>query len=81
MPVIAGGTQAEQAYLRDLLQLATMDDLLGPACGPEETIVGMGVRDRYLVGKLAPKEEAEVENIEEMLEMPEALGDEPVAGA
>ena len=64
LPVITGSTQAEQAYLRDLLQLATMDDLLGPACGPEETIVGMSVRDRYLVGKLAPKEEAEIENIE-----------------
>ena len=59
-----GESPREQTYLRDLPQLAVRDDLLGPACGPEETIVGMGVRDRYLVGKLAPKEEAEVENIE-----------------
>src|SRR5262249_16639764 len=44
------------AYIRELLQLAVMDDLLGPADGPREQIVDMGVRDRYLVGKLAPRE-------------------------
>lgn len=53
-PVIAGRTPGEQAYIRDLLQFAVMDDLLGPADGPAEEIVGMSVRDRYLVGKLAP---------------------------
>ena len=36
-----------------------MDDLLGPAGGPHERIVDMGVRDRYLVGKLAPREAAQ----------------------
>ncbi len=46
----------DQAYIRELLQLAVMDDLLGPAGGPNERIVDMGVRDRYLVGKLAPRE-------------------------
>ena len=61
MPILGGGgeqkpTQHELAYLRDLMQLATVDDLLGPAGGPTEEIVGMGVRDRYLVGKLAPRE-------------------------
>ena len=45
-----------QAYIRELLQLAVTDDLLGPANGPHEQIVDMGVRDRYLVGKLAPME-------------------------
>ncbi len=49
----------DQAYIRELLQLAVMDDLLGPAGGPKELIVDMGVRDRYLVGKLAPREAAE----------------------
>ena len=48
-----------QAYLRELLQLAVMDDLLGPAGGPHERILDMGVRDRYLVGKLAPREGAQ----------------------
>jgi hypothetical protein len=46
----------DQAYIRELLQLAVKDDLLGPAQGPHEQIVDMGVRDRYLVGKLAPLE-------------------------
>jgi hypothetical protein len=49
-------TIENQAYIRELLQLAVMDDLLGPAGGPHERIVDMGVRDRYLVGKLAPRE-------------------------
>ncbi len=49
----------DQAYIRELLQLAVMDDLLGPAGGPRERIVDMGVRDRYLVGKLAPRETSE----------------------
>ena len=44
-------------YVRDLLEAAVRDDLLGPAGGPEELIVDMGVRDRYLVGKLAPLSE------------------------
>lgn len=43
------------AYVRELLELATRDDLLGPANGPEERVIDMGVRDRYLVGKLAPR--------------------------
>ncbi|MBO9460679.1 DISARM system helicase DrmA [Labrenzia sp. R5_0] len=47
----------EQAYIRELLQLAVTDDLLGPANGPYEQIVDMGVRDRYLVGKIAPRQQ------------------------
>ncbi|MFW0772727.1 DISARM system helicase DrmA [Paenarthrobacter nitroguajacolicus] len=54
LPTLSGKTKAEQAYLRELLRLAVVDDLLGPADGPHEEIVGMSVRDRYLVGKLAP---------------------------
>ena len=56
LPVIADKTSTEQAYLRKLLQLAVMDDLLGPAGGPSEEVIGMSVRDRYLVGKLAPRD-------------------------
>ena len=62
LPKLTGGTLddipliGDQAYIRELLQLAVMDDLLGPANGPHEQIVDMGVRDRYLVGKLAPRE-------------------------
>ncbi|HAL56152.1 MAG TPA: helicase, partial [Bacteroidetes bacterium] len=54
LPVLEGKTPQEQAYIRDLLQSAVVDDLLGPAYGPVEEIIGMSVRDRYLVGKLAP---------------------------
>lgn len=43
-------------YTRDLLELAVRDDLLGPAGGPHELIKDMSVRDRYLVGKLAPRQ-------------------------
>jgi len=64
IPVIEGRSPREQAYIRDLLQLAMVDDLLGPASGPEEEIVGMSVRDRYLVGKLAPRTSGDDECIE-----------------
>ena len=53
LPRLAGTSKDEQAYVRDLLRFAVVDDLLGPANGPHEEIVGMSVRDRYLVGKLA----------------------------
>ena len=49
----------DRAYIRELLQLAVMDDLFGPASGQHEQIVDMSVRDRYLVGKLAPREAAQ----------------------
>ncbi len=49
----------DRAYIRELLQLAVVDDLLGPAGGPNERIVDISVRDRYLVGKLAPRENAQ----------------------
>ena len=58
LPVLDGGSAEEQDYVRELLQLAVIDDLLGPADGPVEEIVGMSVRDRYLVGKLAPMDTA-----------------------
>lgn len=58
LPVLEGGSAEEQDYVRELLQLAVIDDLLGPADGPVEEIVGMSVRDRYLVGKLAPMDTA-----------------------
>jgi hypothetical protein len=54
-PIISGDTPKEQAYVRELMQTAIMDDILGPADGPMEEIIGMSVRDRYLVGKLAPQ--------------------------
>jgi Helicase conserved C-terminal domain len=57
-------------YIRELLQLAVTDDLLGPANGPHEEIVDMSVRDRYLVGKLAPPEERTARQTPDRVEQP-----------
>ncbi len=61
-------------YVRDLLELATRDDLLGPACGPEELVVDMSVRDRYLVGKLGPRKPLEIYTV---AVEPAAASDDP----
>lgn len=58
LEVIPGDLAEEQAYVRELLQYAVTADLLGPAGGPDEEIIGMSVRDRYLVGKLSPRSPA-----------------------
>jgi len=41
--------------LRTKLEEMVLNDLLGPAGGPEEEIAERNVRDRYLVGVLAPR--------------------------
>src|SRR5215470_10393590 len=41
--------------IRDELEQMVLNDLLGPVGGPEEEIDAQSVRDRYLVGMLAPK--------------------------
>jgi hypothetical protein len=41
--------------IRSELIQAVLLDLLGPVCGPEEELDERNVRDRYLVGMLAPK--------------------------
>src|SRR6516164_11484131 len=41
--------------IRDELERMVLNDLLGPVGGPEEEIDEPSVRDRYLVGMLAPK--------------------------
>jgi len=64
----------DAAYVRDLLELATRDDLLGPANGPAELVIDMSVRDRYLVGKLAPRTPGEVTTASEV--EPSAAADE-----
>jgi hypothetical protein len=43
------------AAIRDELQDLVLKDLLGPANGPDEEIAEDSVRGRYLVGKLAPR--------------------------
>ncbi len=42
------------AQLRDQLQRLVLQDLLGPAGGPDEEVTDRTVRERYLVGQLAP---------------------------
>ncbi|MGZ3628510.1 MAG: DISARM system helicase DrmA, partial [Ktedonobacteraceae bacterium] len=42
--------------IRDELERLVLLDLLGPAGGPEEEVEDSSVRDRYLVGALAPSE-------------------------
>ena len=73
-PVITGDSTEEQAYIRELLRNAVVDDLLGPADGPEEEIIGMSVRDRYLVGKLAPMS-GEIAGIEGLQDATASTGD------
>ncbi len=41
--------------IREELEQMVLNDLLGPVGGPEEEIDEQSVRDRYLVGMLAPK--------------------------
>jgi len=45
------------SVLRDELQRLVLQDLLGPAGGPEEELEETKVRDRYLVGALAPRDQ------------------------
>lgn len=65
LPKLLGKTLADiplikdDVYVRELLQLAVKDDLLGPVNGPDEQILDMSVRDRYLVGRLAPLDATE----------------------
>ncbi|PKN66406.1 MAG: helicase [Deltaproteobacteria bacterium HGW-Deltaproteobacteria-15] len=75
LPVLDGSDAQQQAYIRDLLQWAVEDDLLGPADGPYEEIIGMSVRDRYLVGKLAPPDTQVPED--QVQELPDAATDSP----
>ena len=41
--------------IREELERMVLNDLLGPVSGPDEEIAEPSVRDRYLVGMLAPK--------------------------
>ena len=43
--------------IREELERMVLKDLLGPVGGPEEEIGEQSVRDRYLVGMLAPKQQ------------------------
>src|SRR6516225_5971608 len=48
-------TMPSSVQLRAMLEEMVVGDLLGPAGGPEEELTERNVRDRYLVGVLAPR--------------------------
>jgi hypothetical protein len=55
-PQILGSQRRNDSEIRAKLEQAILNDLLGPAGGPEEEIDEMRVSDRYLVGLLAPQQ-------------------------
>ncbi|HEY6406846.1 MAG TPA: helicase, partial [Ktedonobacteraceae bacterium] len=57
--------------LRDELEQLVLQDLLGPAGGPEEELDEGSVRDRYLVGMLAPRDQQIVPEELDELAIPE----------
>ena len=61
--------------IREELERMVLSDLLGPVSGPEEEIAEPSVRDRYLVGMLAPKrQELSPEEFDELAGEAAALG-------
>lgn len=64
------------ANLRDELEQLVLLDLLGPTGGPEEEIDESSVRDRYLVGLLAPSHQQIQPEEQEELALADASGAE-----
>jgi hypothetical protein len=63
--------------LRDELQRLVLLDLLGPAAGPDEELDDSSVRDRYLVGMLAPREvRMQPEELDELAVSEESSGED-----
>src|SRR5262249_21619068 len=54
LPAVPSPTQ-----LRAMLEEMVLGDLLGPAGGPDEELTEGNVHDRYLVGVLAPRPQAQ----------------------
>jgi hypothetical protein len=65
--------KASTAQIRAKLEQLVVDDLLGPAGGPEEEVAEDRVTERYLVGMLAPRHTASVPEETDAL----ALGGQP----
>src|SRR3989442_1211104 len=59
------------SVLRDELERLVLQELLGPAGGPEEELEEGSVRDRYLVGMLAPRDQQIVPEEMDELAIPE----------
>lgn len=65
-------TPKNRVFVRQMLETIVKDDLLGPAQGPEEEIIGMSVRDRYILGRLGPRREDEFGSVPTESEINEA---------
>ena len=68
------------SQLRDQLQQKVILELLGPAGGPEEIVTEPTVRGRYLVGKLGPKGQSPLPELDDLLDAGEDEGELDVAG-
>ncbi len=68
------------SQLREQLQEKVILELLGPAGGPEEIVAERYVRDRYLVGKLGPKGQSPLPEVDDLIISGELDGDLEVAG-
>ncbi len=55
------------AILRDELETLVINDLLGPAAGPVEEVDEAQITERYLVGKVAPQNEAVPRDLDDEL--------------
>jgi hypothetical protein len=74
--VLLASDVPSEVELRALLEQRVIDDLLGPAGGPEEEIADGTVRDRYLVGMLAPRRLRVAPELVDRLEVEEATSAE-----
>src|SRR5215471_14664006 len=75
-------TTPNSVQLRAMLEAMVVGDLLGPAGGPDEELTERNVRDRYLVGVLAPRSQpqsvpakVEEEEDEETPALPDELSE------
>jgi hypothetical protein len=69
-------TPPSSSRLRDELEAMVIRDLLGPAAGPDEELTEDRVRDRYLIGMLAPEKEQTVPEEQDELGIAEEGSDE-----
>ncbi|MBM7845674.1 DISARM system helicase DrmA [Herpetosiphon giganteus] len=63
--------------IRDELESLILRDLLGPAGGEQEEVHEISVRDRYLVGMLAPRKQQILPELHDDLERSALTSDEP----
>jgi hypothetical protein len=75
-PALLASEVPSEVELRAMLEQRVIDDLLGPAAGAGEEIADGTVRDRYLVGMLAPRRLRVAPEEVDRLELEEATSPE-----